>query len=150
MSVEPFGHEGQGELQNIAYVLFVDRGRGFLKGTRGLPLAHQEDLDSLAATLPGAPDFGKTFVAAFSHTITHHALSVVTHVCVVPPLGSHPSPAFNRRVVENFAVRTLGALHTTWLPVRDVSSALSTSLDTKAWNALSLRTPWQKEACQNP
>ncbi|MCA2959979.1 MAG: A/G-specific adenine glycosylase [Silvanigrellales bacterium] len=150
VSIDPVEHEGQEELRNTAHVLFVDRGRGFLKGTRGLPLAHQEELDSFAATQPWPLEFGKTSAAAFSHTITHHALSVVTHVCVVPPKGSLPSPAFSRRDVENFAVRTLGAHHCTWLPVRDVPSALSTSLDTKAWSALSLRTTWQREACQNP
>lgn len=148
-----------------ARVLFLERRRGFLKGTRGLPLATPQEFLSLQKLL------SSSFQAAgtFSHTITHHALTVVTQVYGVSQPVSAAQCGPDLRVVENFTAQSLGAEALTWIPVSQVPAALSTSLDTKAWNTLApllealfvgshnlaaererARESNTTEACQNP
>jgi len=101
-------------------VLLVEREVGFLKGTRGLPLVDSRFFPDLVAhaSLEAALGVPLVRAGAFSHGITNHSIE---GEAVIARIGDAPLPDLR-----------FGSFR--WTPIREVASALSSSLDRKAWD----------------
>jgi A/G-specific adenine glycosylase len=143
-----------------ARVLLADRTRGFLKGTLGIPLVDElrfsgRPVSVLLARHGVDVPSGLLSSAPFTHTITHHALSGLGRVAVVPASRTSLLSSLEACVLEE-----TGAKGVRWAEMCEVSDLLSSSLDAKAWRACEAALDGRlgadgamdsaDAACQNP